>query len=200
MSQLAEINVQEREQRQSAYPMNLLANVFFPVGALGNTVNSNTSIFASTTHAVPSGLQIPSFEARRFETRGYRIFAAPAARPHSHGRITGPVRVVKKIVADWNLSQREVASLLAYSDLQMADDVLNGIATLREPDREDRVRLIYAIYRVLSSLFADLSNQRRWLRTPNPLLNERAPLAVMIGDRIPGMILVRDMVDRLAGR
>jgi len=157
-------------------------------------------MFASTSHTVSPGLQSTSYSAANFAVSGYEAFRPHAARRQFHARITGPVRVLKKIFADWHPSPREVASLLAYSDPQIADNVLSGIAALRDPDREDRVRLIYQIYRVLSSLFVDRQNQRNWLRAPSSFLNGRAPLDVMIADRIPGMILVRDLVDRLAGR
>lgn len=200
MNQLAEINVQEQQQRQSSYRINLPPQDLLPTGALGSGFLVSTSMFLSTSHVVPAGLSIVRHGAGNFDVRRYQPLQFSAARQQSHGRITGPVRVLKKIVSDWKLSPQEVASLLAYSDPQLADNVLNGIAALRDQDREDRVRLIYAIYRVLSSLFTDLQNQRRWLRAPSSFLNGRAPLDVMISDRIPGMMLVRDMVDRLAGR
>jgi len=96
-------------------------------------------------------------------------------------------QVFKKIISDWDLSRQDVADLLEIGC-----------------GREDRqVRLIYEIYRVLSSLFADLPSQRKWLRAPNSFLKGRAPLDVMMAhesNRIPGMILVRDLVERVAGR
>src|SRR5437016_2263726 len=69
------------------------------------------------------------------------------------GRRTGPVQVLGKIATDWQLSFAELASLLAYPDSQSAADLLDGRTSLRNPDREDRVRLLYRIYRVLTSLF-----------------------------------------------
>jgi hypothetical protein len=199
MNQLAIEERQEREQRQNSYPINLPANAPVPTGALGNV--SSTSIFTGTVTGTGFLLASDLILTTRHVTEKYQTtLTLPVAQQPSPGRTTGPVRVLKKIADDWNLSQRELAHLLAYLDPQVVDNVFNGITTLRGPDREDRVRIIYEIYRVLVSLFVDLQDQRNWLRTPNPFLNERAPLEVMIADRIPGMIRVRDLVDRLAGR
>ena len=105
-------------------------------------------------------------------------------------------QVFKKIISDWDLSRQDVADLL---EIAMTDSEATTLC-----GREDRqVRLIYEIYRVLSSLFADLPSQRKWLRAPNSFLKGRAPLDVMMAhesNRIPGMILVRDLVERVAGR
>jgi uncharacterized protein (DUF2384 family) len=116
------------------------------------------------------------------------------------GRITGPVQVLKKIAEEWALSTEELAALLAYSDSQHVSDLFAGRISLREQDREDRVRLLYQCYRVISQIFAESSCQADWVRAPNPDLGDRSPLELMIKNRIPGMIVVRNLVDRLVGR
>jgi len=115
-------------------------------------------------------------------------------------RRTGPVQVLSKIANDWQLSHTELADLLAYSNNQSAADLLAGRASLRNPDREDRVRLLYRIYRVLSSLFPEVPRQQAWLRATNPNLRNKSPLEFMMERRIPGMISVQNLVERLAGR
>jgi uncharacterized protein (DUF2384 family) len=116
------------------------------------------------------------------------------------GRITGPVQVIRKIGEDWSLSGDELATLLAYSSGDRVVDLLTGRISLREADREDRARLIFRIYRILSRLFTNSRRQSDWLRSPNPMLRDRSPLEVMLNDRIPGMVVVLNLVDRLAGR
>ena len=116
------------------------------------------------------------------------------------GRITGPVRVLHKVADQWGLSPNELANLLAYPNPNTATDLLAGRISLREEDREDRVRLLFRIYRVLSSLFTDAARQREWIRTPNPQLANKSPLEFMIVRRIPGMVSVRNLVERFAGR
>jgi uncharacterized protein (DUF2384 family) len=155
-----------------------------------------------TVEAYP-GARIAAFKSaqgqvyRAVTTAPVRSETPPVIRP---GRITGPVRVLMRIAREWRLSRDELANLLAYPEIQIVDDLLNGRVSLREDDREDRVRLMYQIYRILVRVFADPAIQSRWLRSPNPLLSGRVPLDVMRIDRIPGMILVRNLVDRLAGR
>jgi hypothetical protein len=115
-------------------------------------------------------------------------------------RRTGPVQVLSKIANDWRLSNTELAGLLAYSNSQSAAELLDGRISLRNPDREDRVRLLYRIYRVLSSLFPEVPQQQAWLRATNPNLGNKSPLEFMLERRIPGMISVQNLVERLAGR
>jgi hypothetical protein len=115
-------------------------------------------------------------------------------------RRTGPVQVLSKIANDWQLSHAELAGLLAYPNSQSAADLLDGRASLRNPDREDRVRLLYRIYRVLSSFFPDVARQQAWLRATNPNLRNKSPLEFMLERRIPGMISVQNLVERFAGR
>ncbi len=116
------------------------------------------------------------------------------------GRRTGPVQVLSKIVKDWQLSDGELAVLLAYSNAQSAADLLAGRISLRDPGREDRVRLMYHIYRVLPSIFPEASLQQAWLRGTNPNLSDKTPLEFMMQRRIPGMVSVQNLVERFAGR
>jgi hypothetical protein len=116
------------------------------------------------------------------------------------GRRTGPVQVLNKIVKDWTLSDAEQARLLAYPDTQSAADLLAGRISLRDADREDRVRLLYGIYRILFSLFPEPLDQQNWLRGANQNLRNKSPLEHMMEHRIPGMVSVKNLVERLAGR
>jgi Protein of unknown function (DUF2384) len=116
------------------------------------------------------------------------------------GRRTGPVQVLSKIAKDWQLSDAELARLLAYRDLQSAVDLLDGRISLRDADREDRVRLLFRIYRILFSLFPEPACQQAWLRGANQNLHNKSPLEFMMERRIPGIVSVQNLVERLAGR
>jgi hypothetical protein len=116
------------------------------------------------------------------------------------GRRTGPVQILSKIAKDWQLSDAELARLLAYPDSQSAVDLLDGRTSLRDADREDRVRLLFGIYRILFSLFPEPARQQAWLRGANQNLHNKSPLEFMIERRIPGMVSVQNLVERLAGR
>lgn len=118
------------------------------------------------------------------------------------GRITGSVRLVQKVARAWNLKNDELASLLAYPSPLLADYLLAGKLTFSgNDDREDRARLVYLIHSTLSDLFVDADQEQHWIRAKNQLLGGRSPLHVMLTRRIPGMLAVRDVVERyLANR
>jgi Protein of unknown function (DUF2384) len=182
-----------------------------PAGLGGAT---NFSNWAATTHREPSA----SLAQQGIAPRASAAFSAIevsgnlwAEQPTKitskdqtetpRGRITGPVQVIKKIAEDWALSTDELATLLNYDTRNASEDLLAGIISLRDPDREDRARLMYAIYRILSTLFVDNpTRQSHWLRCQDPVLRNRTPLEVMLNDRIPGMVVVKNLVDRIAGR
>ena len=118
------------------------------------------------------------------------------------GRITGPVRLIQVVAGAWAMTNDELASLLAYPSPQLAGDLVAGRLTFGgNEDRQDRARLIYLIHSTLSDLFLDPDQERRWVRAPHWLLNGETPLNVMLAQRIPGMLTVREIVERhLANR
>lgn len=118
------------------------------------------------------------------------------------GRTTGPVRLIQVVAGAWAMTNDELASMLAYPSPQLAGDLVAAKLTFAgNEDRQDRARLIYLIHSTLSDLFIDSDQERRWVRTANPLLNGETPLNVMLTRRIPGMLTVREIVERqLANR
>jgi hypothetical protein len=112
------------------------------------------------------------------------------------GRVTGPVRLIQQVARAWVLTDQELAFLLAYPSRQLAAELLAGQLTFSgNEDRDDRARLMYLIHSTLVDLFVDSYQEGRWIRAPNVLLNNEAPLQVMIKRRIPGMLAVRDVVE-----
>jgi hypothetical protein len=129
----------------------------------------------------------------------------PAPRPITvpiPGRATGPVRLIQVVAGAWAMTNGELASLLAYPSPQLAGELVAGRLTFAgNEDRQDRARLIYLIHSTLADLFLHPDQERRWVRTPNSLLNGETPLNVMLARRIPGMLTVREIVERyLANR
>jgi Protein of unknown function (DUF2384) len=121
----------------------------------------------------------------------------PLARGTLQGRITGPVRLVQQIARAWSLTNSELASLLAYPSDTLMPALLEGRMTfVTEPDRGDRVRIMYAIHSTLGDLFVDASDEGRWLRDRLAILENTSPLEYMLRGRIPGMLAVRDLVER----
>jgi hypothetical protein len=116
-------------------------------------------------------------------------------------RLTGPERLIRNVARAWSLASKELARLLAYRDWNLAADLLRGTLPLGGADREDRARLMYLIHETLADLFVDPAGEGRWMRTPLTPLDGSPPLEYMIAHRIPGMVSVRELVERrLANR
>jgi hypothetical protein len=121
----------------------------------------------------------------------------PLASPALQGRVTGPVRLIQHIARAWSLANSELANLLAYPSETLVPALLEGKITFAtEPDRGDRVRIMYAIHSTLADLFVDASDEGRWLRDKLAILENMSPLGYMLQKRIPGMLAVRDLVER----
>jgi len=122
---------------------------------------------------------------------------APLARATLQGRVTGPVRLIQQIARAWSLTNSELANLLAYPSETLVPALLEGNITFAtETDQGDRVRIMYAIHGTLADLFVDASQEGRWLRDRLAILEDMSPLAYMLRKRIPGMLAVRDLVER----
>ena len=121
----------------------------------------------------------------------------PLAPTTLQGRVTGPVRLIQQIARAWSLTNSELANLLAYPSETLVPALLEGRMTFAtETDQGDRVRMMYAIHSTLADLFVDASDEGRWLRDRLAILENMSPLAYMLQRRIPGMLSVRDLVER----
>jgi hypothetical protein len=161
---------------------------------------SGVAALLGTPYVAPTA---PSFLTRSLSPQAALEQPAPARTTILiPGRTTGPVRLIQVVAGAWAMTNDELASLLAYPSPQLAGDLVAGKLTFAgSEDRQDRARLIYLIHSTLSDLFVDSDQERRWVRTPNPLLNGETPLNVMLTRRIPGMLTVREIVERhLANR
>src|ERR1700737_5264543 len=116
--------------------------------------------------------------------------------------LTGPVRLIQSLARAWSLNNDELASLLAYSSPLFVEELLSGRRTFSDnEDRADRARIMYLIHDTLSYLFIDPQDEQRWIRSPLRVLGNAAPLDYMVKNRIPGMVAVREFVERrLANR
>ncbi|HVB78986.1 MAG TPA: antitoxin Xre/MbcA/ParS toxin-binding domain-containing protein [Candidatus Binataceae bacterium] len=121
----------------------------------------------------------------------------PLARRELQGRVTGPVRLIQVLARAWALSNAELAALLAYPSETLIPGLLEGRVTFApDSDRADRVRIMYSMHATLADLFVDGENEARWLRDRLPILENLSPLECMLQKRIPGMLMVQDLVER----
>jgi len=136
----------------------------------------------------------PTFEQGLGNVFWQPLLRAPTA---LQGRVTGPVRLIQQIARAWSLTNSELANLLAYSSETLVPVLLEGRMTFAtETDQDDRVRIMYTIHSTLADLFVDASDEGRWLRDRLAILENMSPLAYMLQKRIPGMLAVRDLVER----
>ena len=60
-------------------------------------------------------------------------------------------------------------------------DVLQGYATLRGWDVNDRIAHLFQIRKLLSALFRDEAVENEWLREPRDALQGKTPMDLLLG-------------------
>lgn len=145
---------------------------------------------------VPSGSPGPHAVIAQGVPQG-PLQRAPQPQPELKGRITGPVRLIQAISRSWSLSNSELANLLAYSSEMLIPTLLEGRMTfVPHTDRSDRLRIMYSIHAILANLFVNPADEARWVHDQLPLLGNLSPLDYMLRNRIPGILRVREVVER----
>ena len=118
-------------------------------------------------------------------------------------RLTGPVRVLRKILTTWRLDgQAHVATTLLgldETDDTLALNILAGRAELRGRDVKDRIVCLYQIRKTLHSLLRDETVENEWLREQHPGLDGDRPMDLMLEGTMENLLLVRDYVETIAG-
>ncbi len=130
-------------------------------------------------------------------------FASKSAKESPyHGRITGPVRFVKQLLATWHLEPESACILLGFgpSRLTYVNDVLQGHETLTERDAKDRIAHLFQIRKLLAALFQDETVENEWLREPQDVLKGKTPMALLLEGSMENLLLVREYVELVAGR
>ena len=78
--------------------------------------------------------------------------------------------------------------------------MLAGRTALKGRDASDRIVHLYEMRKTLSALFRDEDVENQWLREQHAMLDERAPLELMLEGSMENMLLVREYVEAAAGR
>lgn len=113
------------------------------------------------------------------------------------GRITGPVKMIGKIQAAWELTSRELTNLLGYPNELVVAGVLEGKITFRpDSDQGDRLKIMYIIHAILAGLFVEGRDEAHWIHSPLHDLEDLSPLQYMMQKRIPGMLNIQMFVER----
>lgn len=120
----------------------------------------------------------------------------------ARGRVTGPVKALKRILADWNLDIVTAALILGYEkrDIQQVENILAGQSSLRGRDICDRLAYTVAIHHGLRSLFGDANIERQWLSEPKAALGDKSPLDYFKNGAMDKLLAVKQLVEFTAGR
>ena len=122
--------------------------------------------------------------------------------PPDHERLSGPIWFVEKLLKTWRLDRSDAVPLLGLepSDLSYATDVFAGRATLRGRDAKDRIAYLFRIRKTLSALFRDEDVENEWLRERHEMLDDKAPMDLLLDGSMENLLLVKEYVEAAAGR
>lgn len=130
------------------------------------------------------------------------IYTNQLRRPLPRGRVTGPVRFAATIMDNWHVSLSDITRLLGFepADQRFVQDILSGLATPRGRDFKDRIACLYTLHTLLVGLFRNKEAVNEWLREPQPRLNQRPPLQLLLEGSMENMYRVKYLVEHIAGR
>ena len=134
-----------------------------------------------------------------------RQVASSAVQSLSPTRKSGPVRFVETLLSTWQLDPDNAIPLLGFESSEVADvayvrAILDGRQPLVGRDIKYRIACLIVIRSTLSGLFRDEAVENEWLREAHPLLDNRAPMDLMLDGRMENLLLVKEYVDEFAGR
>jgi hypothetical protein len=183
------------------------------VGVGGMTVNAYTTSIGGTVNvfdASGSGVKIKPVEivtkiaatqlnqGVRFGIGERREERSPA--PAFRGRITGPVRSLLAIFDRWQIGDRDAAILLGSPAISFVNDLRVGTSGLSTRDMQDRARLLIRIYEGVHSLLREADEERSWINSRLPALDNQTLLDIMRRGSISDLLLVKAYVDHANGR
>lgn len=118
------------------------------------------------------------------------------------GRLTGPVKFLKKLLESWSLSEQEATALLGFERKQtdIVRNILRGTSSLPNKDVKERINVLFDIRKTLDALLRDENVEREWLREEKDLLQGRTPMDLMLKGSFEDLLLVRDFVFHVAGK
>jgi hypothetical protein len=118
------------------------------------------------------------------------------------GRLTGPVRFVQKLLQDWHLDERAACLILGFeeSETSYVEDLLAGRVSLRGRDVKHRIAFLLQIRETLDRLFRDLEVENEWLRESKELLDNHAPIDLLLEGSFISLLKLKEFVDVVAGR
>jgi hypothetical protein len=120
--------------------------------------------------------------------------------PTFRGRITGPARGLLAIFDRWQIGDRDAALLLGSPAVSFVNDLRVGTVGLSTRDMQDRARLLMKIYEGVHSLLRGADEERSWINSRLPSLDNQTLLDIMRRGSISDLLLVKAYVDHANGR
>ena len=118
------------------------------------------------------------------------------------GRLTGPVQLVRILMAAWEMVDDEMRILLGFEeqDLPHFQSILAGYSSIRGRDVKDRISILLHIRKSLHALFRNLAAEREWLDEEQGELSGRSPRAYLLEGSMISLFRVKEFVDEMCGR
>jgi len=126
----------------------------------------------------------------------------PLHGPISNQRLTGPVQFIEGLLNCWKLDKKDAVYLLGFEETEagIVSGILAGSEQLRGRDAKERLFHLLSIRESLHYFFQNLETENDWLREPQPLLDEQAPMNLLREGSMGNILLVREYVDSMVGR
>ena len=71
---------------------------------------------------------------------------------------------------------------------------------LRGRDAKNRIAYLFRIRKMLSALFGDKNVENEWLRERHEMLDDKAPMDLLLEGSMENLLLVKEYVEAAAGR
>ena len=108
------------------------------------------------------------------------------------------------LMNDWKLSKKEMATLLGMdfdaSGQEYVENLLKEMCSFSGHDARNRMAELIQIRVVLFALFKDHKVENEWLREKQNMLNDKAPMDLLLEGPMKNLVLVREFVETVAGR
>lgn len=116
--------------------------------------------------------------------------------PETARRLTAALPAVVRMLDDLQIGRSQQARLLDLSERTLQRALRGDLPRKLSVDQFTRMSLITGIYKALRILFVGEAS-KAWLTRPNGrrTLNGQRPLDYMLGDGIPAMLTVRQLLD-----
>ena len=114
------------------------------------------------------------------------------------GEAIAAAAVFKKIQTDWNLTDGEIGILLDLDSSQV-EQLFARNHSFDCKETKDRMSLLIQMRATLHAIFEDTAVENRYLRAQQKMLDDRAPMDVLLEGTLTGQYEVLGFLEAAAG-